>query len=253
MIEAQGLARIAGIRHGFFTRDGGVSTGIYRGLNTGLGSRDARASVLENRKLALARLGGEALVTPYQHHSADVVIADQPWPEGQPPKADAVVTTTPGIAIAVNTADCTPVIFAHRHGGVVGVAHAGWKGALAGILEASVAAMARLGASAGDIAAAIGPTISRAHYEVGGEFRDRFIAADAANDRFFTPAARSGHFMFDLPAYVARRLAAAGVDHVETTGHCTYADETRFFSYRRMCHRGESDYGRQLSAIVITA
>ncbi len=243
------------VRHGFFTREGGYSTGIYAGLNTGLGSRDDRDTVLKNRSHAAASLGvsHEMLVTPYQHHSADVITVTKPWEPENWPKADALVTKTPGIAIAVNTADCTPVLFSDPDAGVIGAAHAGWKGAVGGVTDQTIVAMEALGAERGNIRAAIGPVISQTAYEVGPEFHARFVEEDPSNARFFVPSERETHFQFDLPAYVETRLRAAGLEHVENTGLCTYADEARFFSYRRTTHRGEPDYGRQLTAIALSA
>jgi YfiH family protein len=251
MITARLLDGIGGIRHGFFTREGGASGGIYASLNTGLGSDDDRATVLRNRATVSDSLGASALVTPYQYHSAVAVIVDEPWTHDDPPKADASVTNRPGVAVAINTADCTPVLFATKKGDIVGAAHAGWKGAVGGVLQSTVERMVELGAEREDIVAAIGPTISRASYEVGPEFHDRFISEDADNARFFDRSRRDGHFMFDLPGYVAAALKAMELGAVEDVGVCTYADERRFFSYRRTTHRSEPDYGRQLSAIMI--
>ncbi len=251
-LEAEGLKGLTGVRHGFFTRRGGVSEGIYASLNTGLGSQDARENALENRRRALAVLGGEELVTPLQVHSDICVVVEDPWPVEAPVRADAVATRRPGIAVAVNTADCTPVLFADPVAGVVAAAHAGWKGALGGVLEATVKAMAGLGADPSRIVCAIGPVISRENYEVGPEFHQHFVSENAEHARFFRPSGREGHFMFDLPGFVRMRLERAGVDRVEDLGLCTYADAGRFFSYRRATHRGEPDYGRQLSAIMLT-
>ncbi len=253
MIEAVGLKACGGIRHGFFTRRGGASSGIYAGLNTGLGSHDDRQVVLGNRAQVRERLGADVLVTPYQIHSAEVVVVNEPWGEDvASPKADALVTAKPGIAIAINTADCTPVLFADPDAGIIGAAHAGWQGAVSGVLEATVVAMEGLGAKRGAIRAAIGPTISQADYEVGPEFHARFVERDADNARFFVPSERETHHMFDLPGFVRARLEASGIAQVEDVGLCTYAQEDDFFSYRRTTHRGEPDYGRQMSAIVIT-
>ncbi len=254
MISAPGLANDPGIAHGFFTRRGGVSQGLYDSLNIGLGSSDDRGLVLENRRRIAGRLGVEParLLAPYQHHSADVAIVDRPWRPGEAPKADALVTATPGLAIAISTADCGPVLFCDRAARVIGAAHAGWKGAYSGILEATIEAMEGLGADRARITAVLGPTISAKSYEVGGEFVTRFVAEDDANARFFTPSPREGHAMFDLPAYILARLGAAGVGRSADLGLCTYADEDRFFSYRRATHRGEGDYGRLMSAIVLT-
>lgn len=253
MIEAPALGAIPGLAHGFFTREGGVSTGVYGSLNVGLGSADDRDAVLENRARVAARLGvpPTGLAMPYQIHSPDVVTVRDSWGPGLGPKADAVVTAEPGVAVGVSTADCGPILFADGAARVVGAAHAGWKGAFGGVIEATLAAMNALGARTDRVVAVLGPTISAAAYEVGPEFVDRFLAADPANDRFFAPSDRSGHAMFDLPGYILSRLAAAGVGRAESLGQCTYGDEARFFSFRRMTHRGEPDYGRLVSAIAI--
>lgn len=251
-IEARALD-IPGLAHAFFTRDGGVSTGIYAGLNTGTGSADDRALVLENRRRAARHLGvaPERLATPHQVHGTDALIVEDAWAPGEGPKVDALVTATPGLAIGVGSADCGPVLFADPTAKVVGAAHAGWKGALAGVLESTIAAMETLGAERTRIVAVLGPTISADAYEVGPEFAARFSEADPSNARFFQPAGRPGHAMFDLPGFIVARLEAAGVGHAESVGLCTYADEGRFFSYRRTTHRGEPDYGRLLAAIAI--
>jgi YfiH family protein len=194
----------------------------------------------------------ERLISCYQVHSPDVVAVSEPWTRADAPKADAMVTRERGLAIAVSTADCGPILFADAQAGVVGAAHSGWKGALGGVLEATLAAMERLGARRRDIIAVLGPTISRNAYEVGPEFRERFLAADAANVGFFSPSRTPGHAMFDLPAYIGARLRAAGVGRFEDMALCTYADEERFFSYRRVTHRREADYGRLLHAIALS-
>jgi YfiH family protein len=252
-ITAQPL-ELPGIAHAFFTREGGVSTGIYRSLNTGMGSQDSRDAVLENRSRAVRHLGTtiDRLLTPFQVHSADAIKVDEVWEQGQGPKADAVVTKRPGIAVGVGAADCGPVLFADVHARVVGAAHSGWKGALTGILESTVTAMEELGAAREKIVAVLGPTISSAAYEVGPEFVDRFKEADARNVRFFSGSPQKEHSMFDLPAYIVSRLEAAGVASATSLGLCTYSDDARFFSYRRTTHRGEPDYGRLLSAIMLT-
>ena len=252
-IEDDRLAALPGIRHGFFTRAGGVSEGIYASLNCGIGSKDDRALVLENRTRVAAALGSapERLATPYQVHSADVVVVDTAWAPGKGPKADATVTGRPGIVLGVGTADCGPILFADASARVIGAAHAGWRGARAGVCEATIAAMEGLGARRDRIVAALGPTISQENYEVGAEVRDAFVGDDPSNARFFMPSRVTGRFMFDLPGFIVSRLVAAGV----TAGAlqlCTYADESRFFSYRRATHRNEPDYGRLLSAIVLT-
>jgi YfiH family protein len=253
MIEASSLSSIGGIRHGFFTREGGFSTGLYGSLNTGLGSDDDRETVKRNRAKICDALGVSTLVTPHQVHSPDAVIVHEPWDHDAPdsvPRADAVVTDRTGFAVAVNTADCTPVLFASADGKVVGAAHAGWKGAIGGVLASTVARMRELGAT--DIHAAIGPTISQANYEVGPEFQAQFVEREASNARFFVPSEKPSHFMFDLPGFVRAQLEPLELVSIEDLALCTYADEQRFFSYRRTTHRNEPDYGRQLSAICIT-
>ena len=253
MIVAPDLVAIEGIAHGFFTRQGGVSRGIYDSFNIGLGSRDDHDAVLANRVRAARRIGvgDDRLVLPHQHHSADAVVVEAPWPDGVPQKADAVVTARPGLAVAVATADCGPVLFADPAAGVVAAAHAGWRGALEGILEATIETMERLGAVRGRIIAVLGPTISSAAYEVGPEFVDRFLKVDTANRRYFTPSDKQDHARFDLPAYIVDRLRAGGVAKAIDLGLCTYGDESRFFSYRRATHRGEPHYGPLLSAIAL--
>lgn len=237
------------VRHGFFTRRGGLSTGIYEGLNVGLGSADAPDLVTENRRLALAHLspGSATLCTAYQTHSANVAVVDQPWPAGDAPQVDAMVTSQPGIALGILTADCVPVLFADHRAGVIGTAHAGWKGALGGILEATVKAMERLGAKRGDIAAAVGPAIAQGSYEVGPEFRAEFAEADHG----FFARGEGDRFQFDLTGYVESALRGAGIESVWSAGFDTCTMEQDFFSYRRSCHRSETDYGRQLSAILL--
>jgi len=236
--------------HGFLGRAGGVSTGILGGLNVGLGSGDDRAAIAENRRRAIdAVLPGAALATLHQVHSAEAVAVTAPFPDAARPHADALVTNRPGLLLGILTADCAPVLFADAWAGVVGAAHAGWKGALGGVTDAAIAAMEKLGADRGRIAAAIGPCIARASYEVDEGFFRRFIEADAENERFFSPGTRADRHQFDLEAYVASRLAAAGVGRIELLGLDTYADERRFYSFRRATHRGEPDYGRQISLI----
>jgi YfiH family protein len=247
---------VPGIVHSFFGRQGGVSEGLYASLNCGPGSKDAPAAVLENRRRALAALSCETaarLVTLYQIHSAKAVSVTAPWEIAQNPEADALATDKPGIALGILAADCAPVLLADTEAKVIGAAHAGWGGAIAGVVESAIAAMERLGARRERIAAAIGPCISQAAYEVGPEFAQRFRAADPDNARFFTPSAGKDHWQFDLEAYVVARLSAAGVARVEKLALCTYSDESRFFSYRRTTHRREPDYGRQLSAIMLLA
>jgi hypothetical protein len=246
------LDALSGIRYGFFTREGGVSSSIYKSLNCGTGSKDDRGFVFKNRARAARALGvpHDRLATPHQVHSAIAVVVDKVWETGKGPQADAVVTNRPGIAVGVGTADCGPVLFADTAARVVGAAHAGWRGALAGVLEATVVAMEGLGADRDRIVAVLGPTISRRNYEVGTELVETFEKADPAYARFFHPGTREGHAMFDLPGFIVARLLASGVLGADT-GHCTYADEERFFSYRRATHRGEADYGRLLSAITL--
>ncbi|MBU6297195.1 MAG: peptidoglycan editing factor PgeF [Alphaproteobacteria bacterium] len=248
--ETLSLPRIV---HGFFGRQGGVSDGIYASLNCGPGSDDDRAKVIENRRRVMAALGANLqLATLYQIHSAEVVPVTAAWNIGEAPQADAMVTNVPGIALGVLTADCAPVLFADARACVIGAAHAGWKGAQGGIIEATVEAMEKLGAVRGRIAAAIGPCISQASYEVDDEFRRGFLRADSANARFFVPNSREGYFRFDLEGYVAFRLDDAGVANVEPLGACTYARADNFYSFRRATHAGEKDYGREISAIALT-
>ena len=253
MLQAKSLAALPGIRHAFFTREGGVSRGIYASLNGGVGSGDARENVQENRARMAAAVGvdRDAFVTAYQIHSADVVVADAPWTPEARPRADAIVTRAPNLAIGVSTADCGPVLLADAQAGVIGAAHAGWRGALAGVTDATITAMERLGAARFRIVAAIGPMIRQPNYEVGPEFVTRFKADDGANERFFQPAVRAGHALFDLPGYIATRLARAGIATIEDVAACTYAEPERFFSFRRATHRGEPDYGRHVNAIAL--
>ncbi len=237
------------IGHGFFTRKGGVSNGLYGDLNVGGGSDDDPANVAENKRRVTEAMGADALVTVHQIHSPDAVAVDAPF-AGDRPRADALVTATPGLALGVLTADCGPVLFADPSAGVVGAAHAGWRGAVAGVLENTVEAMEALGATPTGIVAVLGPTISRDNYEVGPELRDAVLAAPGGSDVLFAPSARAGHFMFDLPAYILARLAGCGVT-AAWSGDCTYGDEARFFSFRRATHRNEPDYGRQISVIKL--
>ena len=254
LIEAPALSSLPGIRHAFFTREGGASGGIYASLNGGLGSRDHPALVARNRALMADRLGvpPDGLVSLHQIHSATALAADRPWTPDERPRADGMATATAGIGLAIATADCGPVLFADPEAGVIGGAHAGWKGAFGGVLEATLDQMECLGASRGRIVAVLGPTIGPSAYEVGPEFRDRFVNADAAHGRHFEPSARPGHALFDLPSFIRARLAAAGIGVFLDLGLCTYADKARFYSYRRSVHRGESDYGRLISAIALT-
>ena len=245
------LAGLPGIRHGFFTRTGGVSEGIYRGLNTGTGSDDDPGRVAENRRRVADWMGvsPDRLLSLHQVHSPDVVVATGPWPRERP-KADAVVTDRPGLALGASAADCGPVLFCDAEAGVVGAAHAGWKGAFTGVLENTVAAMEQLGARRERTVAALGPSIGPTNYEGGPEFVARFVEADPDNARHFAASAREGHAMFDLNGYTVDRLRTAGVG-ADALGRCTYAEEDLFFSYRRSTHRDEPDYGRLISAIVL--
>ena len=246
------LAALSGIRHAFFTRAGGVSSGIYASLNCGVGSRDERALVLENRRRATEALGvaADRLATPYQVHGTTTVTVTDVWAPGAGPKADALVTDRPGIALGIGSADCGPILFADAEAHVIGAAHSGWRGALAGVGAACVAGMEKLGARRERIVAALGPTISQANYEVGPEVREAFVAARAKNAGFFRPSDRADHFLFDLPGAIVAGLADAGI-RAWSTGLCTYADPQRFFSYRRATHLKEGDYGRLLSAIAL--
>lgn len=252
MITLSALNEVNRIRHGFFTREGGVSHGIYTSLNCGPGSNDDAAAVAENRTRAMAMLDlpPEALITVHQAHTADVVVVEGPW-ASERPVADAMVTTTPGLALGILTADCAPVLFADRRGNVVAAAHAGWKGAIGGVLENTVDKMVALGAKQKSIVAAIGPCIGQRSYEVGAEFPAPFLAEAAENRDFFAPSRRDGHYLFDLPGYVSRKLARLGVTEVTRVPADTCRDEARFFSYRRTTLRNQPDYGRQLSAILL--
>lgn len=243
----------AGIRHAFFTRRGGVSDGVYAALNCGFGSGDDPEKVEANRAIASARLGvaPDRLVTCHQVHGTAVVAVERPWHFAANPRADAMVTAVPGIALGVLAADCAPVLFADPVARVIGTAHGGWRGALSGVMEATVAAMAALGAAPARIRAGIGPCIAQPSYEVGPEFAATFAAADRDSCGFFVPAPRAGHFLFDLPRYIAHRLARLGLAAIEQTAHDTAAEEALFFSYRRACWRGEPDYGRGLAAIAL--
>jgi len=246
------LSAVPGLRHAFFSREGGVSEGIYAGLNGGTGSNDTPANVAENRRRMAYQMGvaPDRLLTLYQVHSSDVVAAIAPWDGGARPKADAIVTRTEGLAIGVTAADCGPILLVDPSARVIGAAHAGWKGALTGVLESTVDAMEKLGAERSGIVAAIGPLIRQRSYEVGAEFVERFIDADTDNALFFMPSAREGHSMFDLAGYIRRRLENAGVLMIDDIGADTYSDEN-FFSYRRSVHRKEPDYGRHVHAIAL--
>ena len=253
MLHAPSLTRLSGIRHGFFTRAGGVSDGIYQSLNGGVGSEDAPAKVAENRARMAKSLNVEPdrFLTCYQIHSPQVVVAETPWPASERPRADAIVTRTPNLAIGVSTADCGPVLFADAEVRVIGAAHAGWRGALTGVIESTVAAMEKFGAKRARIVAAAGPMIRQPNYEVGQDLLDRFVAMEANTVRFFKTAKRPGHFMFDLGGYIGSRLRRAGIAEIEDLGHCTYADPAQFYSYRRATHLAEPDYGRHVNAIAL--
>jgi YfiH family protein len=252
MLASPLLSSIPGLHHAFFTREGGVSGGIYEGLNAGLGSQDDPASIAENRR----RMAEQMQVAPdhflsvHQIHSPDVVVAEGPWPSPTRPRADAIVTRTEGLAIGVTAADCGPILLVDPAARVIGAVHAGWKGALTGVVESTVAAMEKLGAERNAILAAIGPLIRQHSYEVGGEFVERFVENDAENALFFLPSERDGHAMFDLAGFIRRRLENTGVLMIDDLGVDTYSDE-RFFSYRRSVHRKEPDYGRHVHAIML--
>lgn len=247
-VEVIRAAVLDGVPHGFLGRRGGVSTGVVAGLNAGLGAQDDDAAVAENRRLAAAAvMPGSELVTPYQVHSPDAVIVGEAWSMADRPRADALVTDRPGLLLGIVTADCAPVLLADKEAGIVGAAHAGWRGAHDGVIASTIAAMQELGADPARICAAIGPCIAQTSYEVDTSFRDQF-GPDA--DGFFSPG-RPGHSQFDLEAYVASRLAECGIGSIERLGLDTYADDARFFSYRRSSHRGEGTYGRQISLIAI--
>jgi polyphenol oxidase len=253
VITAPLLTSLPGIHHGFFTRQGGTSSGIYGSLNCGLGSNDARERVLENRDRVARHLGAGpgSVSTVYQIHSATALIIDRPFAAGAVPKADALVTRTPGVVVAALAADCAPVLFADPTAGVVAAAHAGWRGAMEGIVESTVRAMEQLGATRAGIVAAIGPCIHAASYEVGPEFEARFRAADGGYARFFSVPAAGAKPHFDLPGFVADRLVASGITAYERSARCTYAHPELFYSYRRTTHQADPDYGRQISAIVV--
>jgi YfiH family protein len=251
MIELDSLKDLPGIRHGFLTRRGGVSAGIYASLNCGLGSQDDPDAVVENRRRALrsAGLDPDTLSTAYQVHSARVAVVGADWDETQRPQVDGLVTKTRGRSLGILTADCVPVLFADPEAGVIGAAHAGWKGAIGGVLQETVAAMERLGAAPARIRAGIGPAIAQKSYEVGPEFPQPFIDRDRANARFFSTSVRCRHFMFDLTGFVARELNALGLAGVASTGNDTCAETDDFISYRRTTLAKEPDYGRQISLI----
>jgi len=241
------------IRHGFFTREGGVSSGVFQSLNCSMSSGDDIAKVAENRRRALAELGlsPDRLTMCHQVHSADVKIVDGPWPHAERPRADAMVTKTRGLAIGILTADCGPVLLADAEAGVIGAAHAGWRGAVSGVVEATIAEMIRQGATLARITAAIGPCIGFASYEVGPEFPAPFLAQSPDYARFFRDSPRAGHFLFDLGGYIRARLEAAGIARIEATGGDTAAEPRRFFSWRRTALAGETQFGHALSAICL--
>lgn len=248
---ASPVLKASGIRHAFFTRQGGVSEGVYSSLNGGVGSSDERDHVMENRRRMAQSLGvaAERFLVPFQIHSPDCLIVSEPWVER--PRCDALATATRGLALGVTGADCGMILFADSRAGVIGAAHSGWKGALTGVVEATIAAMEKLGARRADMGVALGPTIGPDSYEVGPEFFAQFLAASHDYARFFSASAREGHHMFDLPGFISSRVDRAGVGAYENLRLDTYADEARFYSYRRTTHRKEPDYGRLVSAIVL--
>jgi polyphenol oxidase len=252
MVKADTLS-LPGIRHAFFTREGGVSAGLYESLNGGVGSHDSASHVTENRARMAASLGvaPQRFLTAYQVHSPNVVVAETPWSGEARPRADAIVTRMPKLAVGVTTADCGPILFAEPQARVIGAAHAGWRGALTGVAEATIAAMEQLGATRSQIHAALGPMIRQRNYEVGIDLIDRFAAEDPASAPFFAAGSRPGHALFDLGGYIASRLHRAGVGRVEDLGLCTYEDPMLFYSYRRATHRAEDDYGRHVNAIAL--
>ncbi len=253
MFQGTALSRNEGVSHGFMSRRGGVSEGIYASLNCGPGSSDRLDRVIENRARALIRLGAgkSPLCTVHQVHGRDVVTVDKPWPMNDAPKADAMVTDRPGIVLGILTADCVPVLLADRDARVIGAAHAGWKGARQGVIAATLEAMTALGAETGRVTATVGPAIAQRSYEVGPEVRQAFVGDDPAASTHFAPSGRAGHFLFDLGVLVMSRLRAAGVGTIERLDHDTLAEDELFFSYRRATKTGEPDYGRCLSAILI--
>jgi hypothetical protein len=253
MITLPLLDHDPGIRHAFFTREGGVSGGFFESLNCGFGSGDAAEMVARNRAIAMERLGfsPDRLVTLYQVHSTTVVTVEKPWPRDATPRADGLVTGSSGIVLGILAADCAPVLFEDAVARVIGAAHGGWRGALGGIVEATLDRMEALGAERARIRAGIGPCIAPTSYEVGPDFPQPFLANDPASAAYFAPALRTGHLMFDLPGYIERRLARAGIAAIERAAHDTVAEDTHFFSYRRACLRGEPVYGRGLSAIAL--
>ena len=252
MLQAPTLSPIATLKHGFFTRQGGTSNGLYSSLNCGLGSGDTQTYVKQNRAICAEALGVTVndLLTVHQEHTANVVTVMTPWDQSGPPVADGLVTATPGLALGVLTADCTPILFVDQEAGVIGAAHAGWKGAFGGIIENTVQAMVQLGATRNHILAAVGPCIGAASYEVGPEFKDRFVDKAPETEKFFMPSPKTDHAFFDIGRYVFDLAGEAGIGNVERLLHDTYEEQDLFFSYRRSCHAAEPDYGRQLSGIA---
>lgn len=253
MITLGALDEADSVRHAFFTREGGVSADVFAALNCGFGSGDEPGRVARNRALAMARLGlaADRLATAYQCHSATVAVVEGPWRHGEAPRVDGLVTRIPGIALGILTADCAPVLFADPGAGVIGAAHAGWRGALGGVLEATLARMEEFGAARQRVQAGIGPCIGPLSYEVGPEFPAPFLAEDRAAGSFFAPAPRAGHFLFDLAGYAAHRLKRTGIATIACAARDTLGEEECFFSYRRATRRGERRYGRLLSAIAL--
>lgn len=251
-LTAINLNSVPSIRHGFFTRQGGVSEGIFSSLDCGLSERDPEQAA-ENRRRVAETLGAQPdrLLSCHQVHSPDVLTAGEPWPLEKRPKADAMVTKEKGIALGILTADCGPLLFADQKAGVIGAAHAGWRGALTGVIENTVEAMEKLGAARKHIVAAIGPCIWQNSYEVGPEFPAPFLKENPAHADLFAPSTRAGHFMFDLPAYIVTKLRGMGLGQVDDIAHDTCADERAYFSYRRSVLRGEPGYGRNISAIAL--
>jgi YfiH family protein len=252
MLSSSLLAAVPGLRHAFFTREGGVSEGVYAGLNGGLGSSDDPARVRENRRRMADKMGvaPAQFLSVHQIHSPDAIVATGPWEGPARPKADAIVTASPGLAVSITAADCGPVLLVDPNARVIGAAHAGWKGALTGIVESTILTMEKLGADRSHMVAAIGPLIRQESYEVGGEFVERFLDADADNAMYFIPSNRDGHAMFDLAGFIRNRLEKAGVLMIDDLGVDTYSDE-RCYSYRRSVHRKEADYGRHVHAIAL--
>lgn len=251
-VEVIRAVSLGGLPHGFLGRRGGVSRGVVEGLNVGSGSNDDRGAIAQNKALAVAAiLPGAELATVHQVHSAEAVTVEHPWPMEERPHADAMATDRPGVLLGILTADCSPVLLADAEAGVIGAAHAGWRGAIGGVTDAAIAMMERLGARREHIHAAVGPCIAQANYEVDEIFRRNFLESDSSNNRFFVDGPR-GRPHFGLEAYVVHRLIAAGIGEVEALDLDTYGDEDRFFSFRRATHRGEADYGRQLSAIALS-